>query len=58
MRAIQEIYLQAEHYNPRIRATVSGAWIAVYDDGEECPVCPDYAADNASEVYALLKSQE
>ena len=58
MRTIEEVYLQPERYNPRIRATVSGAWIAVYSDGEECPVCPDYAADNEDEVYALLKSQE
>lgn len=58
MRTIEEVYLQPERYNPRIRATVSGAWIVVYTNGDSFPVCPDYAAKNTDEVYALLNSRE
>jgi len=49
-----EIYLQPERYNPRIKATVSSWWIAVYDNGTETSICPDYAARNAEEAKQIL----
>lgn len=55
---ILEIYLQPERYNPRIRATVPGSWMAVRSDGNEYPVCPDYAASNADDVFAIIRNRE
>ena len=55
---IVEIYLQPERYNPRIRASVPGAWIAVRSDGNEYPVCPDYAASNADDVFEIICNRE
>jgi len=49
-----EIYLQPERYNPRIKATVSSWWIAVYDNGTEISICPDYDARNAEEAKQIL----
>ena len=49
-----EIYKQEPRYNPRIRATVGGAWIAVLDDGEEFPICADYQAQNEAEARLML----
>jgi hypothetical protein len=54
---IQEIYKQEARYNPRIRATVGGAWMAVLSNGDEFPVCRDYEAKNEAEVRAILNSQ-
>jgi hypothetical protein len=51
---IVEIYLQPERYNPRIKATVSGAWMAVLANGDEFPICADYqakSADHAKLIY-------
>ena len=55
---ISEIYLQPERYNPRIRATVPGAWIAVRSDGNEFAVCPDYAASSADDVFEIILNRE
>jgi hypothetical protein len=55
---IVEIYLQADRYNPRIKATIAGAWMAVCDNGDEFPVCRDYEAKNEAEVRAILNSQK
>lgn len=55
---IVEIYLQPERYNSRIRATVSGAWMAVRSDGNEFPVCPDYAAGSADDVWEIIRNRE
>ena len=51
---IVEIYLQPERYNPRIKATVSGAWMAVLANGDQFPICADYqakSADHAKLIY-------
>lgn len=53
-----EIYKQEARYNPRIRATVGGAWMAVCDNGDEFPVCRDYEAKNEAEVRAILNSNK
>lgn len=55
---VVEIYKQETRYNPRIRATVGGAWMAVCDNGDEFPVCRDYEAKNESEVRAILNSRK
>jgi len=49
-----EIYLEPERYNARIKATISGAWIAVYDNGDTCPICPDYKANNPEQAKEYL----
>lgn len=51
---VKEIYKQESRYNPRIRATVGGAWIAVLANGDEFPVCRDYEAKNEAEVREIL----
>jgi len=51
-----EIYLQPERYNARLRATVPGAWMAVYDNGYEVPICPDYKAANEDEALLILNA--
>ena len=56
MNRVTEIYCQPERYNPRIRATVSGAWIAVYESGDEVPICRDYEAANKDEARRILES--
>jgi hypothetical protein len=55
---VQEIYKQEAKYNPRIRATVGGAWMAVLSNGDEFPVCRDYEAKNEAEVRAILNSDK
>jgi hypothetical protein len=55
---VQEIYKQEARYNPRIRATVGGAWMAVLSNGDEFPVCRDYEAKNEAEVRAILNSNK
>lgn len=56
-REIEEIYLQEEHYNPRCRATIPGAWMAVYVDGDSFPVCSQYSAANEAEVRNILRQR-
>jgi hypothetical protein len=55
---ITEIYLQPERYNARIKATVPGVWMAVYENGYEFPVCPDYKASNEEQARHILNSEE
>jgi hypothetical protein len=52
---VTEIYLQPERYNARIQATIPGAWIAVFDNGDFYPVCADYQASNESEARSFIK---
>jgi hypothetical protein len=49
-----EIYLQPERYNPRIKCNVPAWWVAVYDNGSEESICPDYAAKDAAAAKAVL----
>lgn len=53
---IVEVYLQPERYNARIRATVSGAWIAVRNDGSEYPIGASYSFSNAEEALAYINN--
>ena len=53
---LENIYLQAEFYNPCIKATVFGAWIGVLANGDEFPICADYQAKSAD--YARLIYEE
>lgn len=46
-----EIYLQPAFYNPVCDAYISGAWIAVCDDGE-VPICRDYEAKDKDDAEA------
>ena len=52
-----EIYKQEERYNPRIKATVGGAWIAVLANGDEFPICADYQAADETQARANLPTQ-
>jgi len=56
--AIKEIYLKPEYYNPRLRATIPGAWIAVLEDDDWFAVCGDYQASNENEVREILKNRD
>jgi hypothetical protein len=49
-----EIYLQPERYNARVKATIPAWWIAVYDNGTEQSICPDYAAKDAEHAKSIL----
>jgi len=52
---VVEVYVQNERFNPRIQATVPGAWIAVHANGCEVAICRDYEARDeahAREIYA------
>jgi hypothetical protein len=51
---IVEVYLQEEQFNPRLNCTVSGAWIAVYDNGIEVAICRDDEASSSKEALAIL----
>jgi len=53
---IVEIYLQPERYNPRVRATIPGCWMAVRSDGSEYPVGADYSFSNADEALAYINN--
>ena len=54
---VTEIYKQEPRYNPRIKATVGGAWMAVLANGDEFPICADYQAANATQARAKLPKQ-
>lgn len=54
---VTEIYKQEPRYNPRIKATVGGAWIAVLSNGDEFPICADYQAADATQARAKLPQQ-
>ena len=49
---IIEVYLQEEKFNPRLNCTVSGAWVAKYENGIEVAICRDYEASNSKEALA------
>jgi hypothetical protein len=51
-----EIYMKQESYNPRLRATIPGAWICDTDSGWFA-ICPDYAASSAQEALAILNAR-
>jgi hypothetical protein len=55
---IVEIYLQQERYNPRIKATVSGAWMAVLSNGQEFPICADYQAKSAAHAKLIYQEDQ
>ena len=55
---IVEIYCQEEKFNPRLNCTVSGAWVAVYDNGIEVAVCRDYEASSAKEALAIFNQDK
>jgi hypothetical protein len=57
MKLVQ-VYLEPERYNARIKATIPGAWIAVFDNGDECPVCADYQAKNESEARKFVREYQ
>lgn len=51
---IINVYLDAERYNPRIRATVPGAWIGEDAKGRTVVLCREYDAPNAAEALKLF----
>jgi hypothetical protein len=55
---VKEIYKQEARYNPRIKATVGGAWMAVLANGDEFPVCRDYEAKSEIDVRAILADRK
>ena len=55
---IVEVYYQEEKFNPRLNCTVSGAWVAVYDNGIELAICRDYEASSAKEALAILNQDK
>ena len=55
---LENIYLQAKFYNPRIKATVSGAWMAVLADGKEFPICADYQAKSAAQAKLIYQEDQ
>jgi len=54
---VVEVYLQRDFYNARLRATIPGAWIAVYDDGNEVAVCAGHSALTSKQVYEKLQTR-
>ena len=53
---IVEIYLQPDRYNPRIRSSIPGAWMAVRSDGNEYPIGPSHAFENADEALNYINN--
>ena len=51
---LENIYLQTEFYNPRIKATVSGAWIAEFDNGQSMPICGEFEASTKEQACQIL----
>jgi len=54
MKAI-EIYLQSEFYNPRVKATIPGAWVVVLENDIEIPVAPTWKSKEQA-VEAAAKA--
>lgn len=54
---IVEVYLKDEFYNPRVRATIPGAWIAVADNGLEVAICRPWEAKNEAEARKQIESR-
>ena len=55
---VVEVYCQEEKFNPRLNCTVSGAWVAVYDNGIELAICRDYEASSSKEALAILNQDK
>jgi hypothetical protein len=55
--SIVEIYSQQDRYNPRLRATVPGAWIAVYDNGYEVPLCALWEASTPDQARSIFNGR-
>lgn len=53
---IVEVYLQPDRYNPRIRVSVPGAWMAVRSDGNEYPIGASYSFSSAEEALDYINS--
>lgn len=53
---IVEIYLQPKRYNPRVKATIPGAWMAVRSDGSEYPVGASYSFSNAEQALEYINN--
>ncbi|MEI7757680.1 MAG: hypothetical protein WCI80_01415 [Bacteroidota bacterium] len=53
-----EIYKQEQRYNPRIKATVGGAWIGVLANGDEFPICADYQAKSADHARLIYQEDQ
>ena len=51
---LENIYLQAEFYNPRIKATIYGAWIAEFDNGQTMPICGEFEASTKEQACQIL----
>ena len=49
-----DIYLQEEFYNPRIKATISGAWIAEYENGQTVVICGEFEASTKEQACQIL----
>lgn len=49
-----DIYLQQEFYNPRLKATISGAWIAEYENGQTIPICGEFEASTKEQACQIL----
>lgn len=54
---IVDVYLVPERYNPRVKAMIPGCWMGVRSDGNEYPICADYSASNADEVFAIINKR-
>ena len=49
-----DVYLQKEFYNPRLRATISGAWIAEYENGQTHAICGEFEVSTKEEAIQYL----
>lgn len=54
---VVEVYLQRDFYNARVKATIPGAWIAVYDNGDEVAVCAGHSALTSKQVYEKIDTR-
>ena len=54
MKKCIDIYLQAERYNPRLKATISGAWIAEFENGQTMPICGEFEAATKEQACQIL----
>jgi alkylhydroperoxidase family enzyme len=55
-RVVVEAYRKEEFYNPRVRATIPGCWMVVFNDGSEYAVCRDYEASTAAQAMAMASA--
>jgi len=52
---ITEIYLQHEYFNYRLNCTIPAAWIAVFNNGHEVPVCREWEASTKEDAQAYYE---